>query len=267
LVTGCRNTAGPPAQEKVVIRLATTTSTVATGLLDFLLPAFEQETGIHVDVLAMGTGKALETARRGDCDVVLVHARAAEDQFVASGFGVDRRDVMYNDFIVLGPPGDPARIAGLRDAAEAFRRIAAGGRVFCSRGDDSGTHEKEKELWQAAGIKPQGAWYQQTGQGMGETLIIAGQKQGYVLADRGTYVAFRGKVELKVLVEGDRRLVNPYGIIAVNPARHGHVNHQAARRLIDWITSPTGRRLITEFTREGEQLFFPTSAPGPDKEG
>jgi tungstate transport system substrate-binding protein len=263
LVTGCRNTAGPPAQEKVVIRLATTTSTVATGLLDFLLPAFERETGIHVDVLAMGTGKALETARRGDCDVVLVHARAAEDQFVASGFGVDRRDVMYNDFIVLGPPGDPARIAGLRDAAEAFRRIAAGGCVFCSRGDNSGTHEKEKELWQAAGITPQGAWYQQTGQGMGETLIIAGQKQGYVLADRGTYVAFRGKVELKVLVEGDGRLLNPYGIIAVNPARHGHVNYQATRRLIDWITSPTGRRLITEFTRDGEQLFFPTSAPSP----
>jgi len=253
---GCKTKAEP---QKVTIRLATTTSTENSGLLDYLLPAFERETAIHVQVLAMGTGQALQVARNGDCDVVLAHARKAEDEFVAAGFGVDRRDVMYNDFIVLGPGSDPAKIAGLKDAAEAFRRIAAAKSVFCSRGDASGTHQKEKDIWRVCAIQPQGQWYQETGKGMGETLIVADQKRGYVLSDRGTFIAFRRKVDLRVLVEGDPALTNPYGIIAVNPAKCPHVNHEAARKLIDWLTSSTGQRMIAEFRLEGEQLFFPWS--------
>jgi tungstate transport system substrate-binding protein len=262
---GCRGAKAPAPPEKTTIRLATTTSTENSGLLGRLLPAFEARTGIHVDVLAMGTGQALQVARNGDCDVVLVHARKAEDEFVAAGFGVDRRDVMYNDFVIVGSAEDPARVAGMSSAAEAFRRVAAARAVFCSRGDASGTHQKEKELWSAAGVMPTGAWYQETGRGMGETLIVADQKRAYALTDRGTFIAFRKKTELKVLVEGDPALANPYGIIAVNPARHRHVKYEAARKLVDWLVSPAGQRMIADFTVDGERLFFPVAVAATSK--
>ncbi len=248
-----------------VIRLATTTSTENSGLLGFLLPEFKKETGIEVQVLAMGSGKALKTAERGDCDVVLAHDRKLEDAFVASGVGIDRRDVMFNDFVILGPKADPAKLAGLTDAVEAFGRIAKSGAGFCSRGDASGTHEKEKDLWRAAGLTPKDAWYMELGQGMGETLITANQKLAYVLADRGTYIAFRKKIELQVLVSGDLRLKNPYGIIAVNPAKHPHAKYDDAKKLIDWITSPAGQKKIAEFKVDNEQLFFPWPAEATTK--
>lgn len=256
-VVGCREDG--PSAEPVTIRLATTTSTENSGLLDVLLPAFKRETGITVQVISMGTGKALRTAANGDCDVVLVHARAAEDQFVADGHGVNRRDVMYNDFALLGPTGDPAKVRETGTAAEALQRIAAAKATFCSRGDDSGTHKKEMSLWQTAGIAPpDGAWYQETGQGMGATLTVATEKQAYVLTDRGTYVAYRGKLDLTVLCEGDKALHNPYGVIAVNPKQHPHVNHGAVMKFIDFLTGPTGQKLLGEYTVDGEVLFHPS---------
>ena len=258
VVAGCREE-GQPA-ETVTIRLATTTSTENSGLLDVLLPAFKAESGITVQVMSMGTGKALRTAANGDCDVVLVHARPAEDQFVADGHGVNRRDVMYNDFVLLGPPADPASVGGAATAAEGLQRIVAAKATFCSRGDDSGTHKKEMSLWVAAGTeKPDGPWYQETGQGMGATLTVANEKQAYVLADRGTYIAYRGKMDLTVLCEGDPSLHNPYGVIAVNPKQHPHVNHDAAMKFIDFLTGPTARKLIGEYTVDGEVLFHPNA--------
>jgi len=253
---GCREDGR--SSEPVTIRLATTTSTENSGLLDVLLPAFERQTGIVVQVMSMGTGKALRTAANGDCDVVLVHARAAEEKFVANGHGVNRRDVMYNDFVLLGPAGDPAKVRGAATAAEALQRIAASKVTLCSRGDESGTHKKEMSLWQAAGIaQPDGAWYQETGQGMGATLTVANEKQAYVLADRGTYIAYRGKLGLAVLCEGDAALHNPYGVIAVSPEQHPHVNFNAAMKFIEFLTGPTGQEIIGTYRVEGEVLFHP----------
>ena len=256
---GCRETPqGASRRETVTIRLATTTSTENSGLLDVLLPAFNRETGITVQVMSMGTGKALRTAANGDCDVVLVHARSAEEKFVADGHGVNRRDVMYNDFVLLGPARDPAKVRGAGTAAKALQRIATAKATFCSRGDDSGTHKKEMSLWQAANIaQPDGAWYQETGQGMGATLTVANEKQAYLLVDRGTYIAYRGKLELTVLCEGDAALHNPYGVIAVNPAQHEHVNVDAAMKFIDFLTSPTGQEIIGTYRVDGEILFHP----------
>jgi tungstate transport system substrate-binding protein len=241
------------------LKLATTTSTADTGLLDALLPAFETLYGVKVDVIAVGTGKALKIAENGDVDVVLVHARSLEMAFVANGYGVDRRDVMYNDFVVVGPREDPAEIAGAKDAAEAFRRIAARPAPFVSRGDESGTHQKEKEVWAKSGMTPQGSWYLEVGQGMGATLQITDEKKGYCLTDRGTYVAVKEKLDLVILVEHDPMLFNPYGIIAVNPAKWPHVQYDTARKLIDWITSPEGQKLIAGYTRYGERLFTPSA--------
>lgn len=247
------------AQPSQAIRLSTTTSTENSGLLRQLLPAFEARTGTKVHVIAVGTGKALELGRNGDVDVTLVHARALEDRFVAEGWGIDRRDVMYNDFIVVGPLADPARIKGSKDVIDAFRRIAAAGARFISRGDNSGTDVMEKGYWTQAGVKPRGASYVSAGLGMGEVLNMAAEMRAYTLTDRATYGAYKARTGLAIAVEGDRRMYNPYGIIAVNPARHPGVNYEGATRLIEWITSPEGQARIAAFKPAGEQLFFPAA--------
>ena len=245
-----------PVRAEERLRMSTTTSTENSGLLSVLLPPFERKYDCKVDVVAVGTGKALKLGEAGDVDVVFVHARTLEDKFVASGFGVNRRDVMYNDFVLLGPAGDPAGVGKAKSAPDAFRAIAAKGSPFISRGDDSGTHQKEKEVWASAGIAPRGAWYVEAGQGMGEVITMATEKRGYTLSDRGTYIAFRKKTDLVVLRQGDRNLWNPYGIIAVNPKKHVHVNYDAAMKLIDFVTGPQGRSLIAGFKVDGEPLFF-----------
>jgi len=245
-----------PARAEDRLRMSTTTSTENSGLLSVLLPPFEKKHGCKVDVVAVGTGKALKLGEAGDVDVVFVHARTLEDKFVASGFGVDRRDVMYNDFVVVGPPDDPAGVRKMQGAPEAFRAISSKESPFISRGDESGTHQKEKEIWVSAGIVPRGAWYIEAGQGMGEVLTMAAQKRGYALADRGTYIAFRKKTDLAVLRQGDRNLWNPYGIIAVNPKKHAHVKYDLAMKLVDFVTGPEGRSLIAGFKVDGEPLFF-----------
>ena len=241
------------------IRMSTTTSTEASGLLPFLLPVFEAQCQCKVRVIAVGTGKALEIGKNGDVDVVLVHARQAEDKFVADGHGVSRRDVMYNDFIIVGPDGDPAGIAGMKDALEAMKRLQENGATFISRGDNSGTDQMEKSYWQALGVTPRGSWYVSAGLGMGEVLTMAAEKRAYTLADRATYGAYRSRIGLAILVEGDSRMFNPYGIIAVNPQRHPGANFQGAIDLINWITSADGQRRIADYKVIGEQLFFPAA--------
>jgi tungstate transport system substrate-binding protein len=251
------------AQDARVLRLSTTTSTENSGLLTYLLPSFEQKTGIKVNVISVGTGKALELGKNGDVDVTLVHARELEDKFVADGWGIDRRDVMYNDFIVAGPTADPAGVKGGHDVIAAFRKIASGNARFISRGDNSGTDFMEKKYWQEAGTKPAGANYVSAGLGMGEVLNMAAEMNAYTLTDRATYGAYKAKTGLAVLVEGDKRMFNPYGIIAVNPERHKSanrgINYAGAKQLIDWITSAEGQAKIAAFKPEGEQLFFPSA--------
>jgi tungstate transport system substrate-binding protein len=241
------------------IRLSTTTSTENSGLLAHLLPAFEAKAGLRVHVISVGTGKALELAKNGDVDVTLVHARAAEDKFVADGHGVDRRDVMYNDFIVVGPASDPAKVSGGRDVIAAFGKIAGSSARFISRGDNSGTDLMEKSYWKAAGTVPSGARYVSAGLGMGEVLNMAAELQAYTLTDRATYGAYKAKTGLAVLVEGDPKMFNPYGIIAVNPARHPGINYKGALQLVQWITSPEGQARIASFRPAGQQLFFPAA--------
>jgi len=241
------------------LKLATTTSTENSGLLGVLLPPFEEKYGIKVDVIAVGTGKALALGENGDVDVVLVHARAAEDKFIEEGYGVNRRDVMFNDFIILGPANDPAEIKGESNVTLALKRISDRKAYFVSRGDDSGTHKKEKSLWQIANITPDGAWYMEAGQGMGATLQIANEKQAYVLCDRGTFIAYKNKVELVILSEGDALLFNPYGIMVVNPARYLQVKYIEAMQLIAWVTSIEGQKIIREYKIEGEILFYPVA--------
>lgn len=239
------------------ITVASTTSTEQSGLFDHILPIFTRETGIRVRVVALGTGQALDMARRGDADVVLVHDRAAEDKFVADGFGLLRRPVMANDFVLIGPAADPARVAGTADVAEALRRIAAAQAPFASRGDRSGTHAAELRMWEIAGVKPAGAWYRELGQGMGPTLNTAAAMGAYVLADRGTWLSFQNRQTLRIVVEGDRRLFNPYGVIVVNPARHPHVKLAEAQAFADWITGPAGAAAISSYRINGQPLFFP----------
>jgi tungstate transport system substrate-binding protein len=237
--------------------MATTTSTENTGLLGVLLPAFEKQCGCRVDVIAVGTGAALKLGESGDVDVVFVHARQLEDRFVAAGYGVGRRDVMYNDFVILGPADDPASVRRASTAAEAFMWIAAKQVPFVSRGDDSGTYQKERELWQAAGIKPVGNWYQMVGQGMGEVILMATEKRAYTLADRGTYNAFRnGKTDLKILFQGEKGLFNPYGVIAVNPNRFPHVKYQLAMEFIEFVTGHDGQAIIANYKVNGDPIFF-----------
>jgi tungstate transport system substrate-binding protein len=247
-----------PARAGERLRMSTTTSTENSGLLSVLLPPFEKKYDCKVDVVAVGTGKALKLGEAGDVDVVFVHARKLEDKFVANGFGVDRRDVMYNDFVIVGPRDDPAGVGKTQNAPEAFRGISAKGSPFISRGDESGTHQKEKEIWASAGIVPKGSWYIEAGQGMGEVLTMATEKRGYTLSDRGTYIAFRKKTDLVVLRQGDNNLWNPYGIIAVNPRKFPHAKYALALKLIDFVTGPEGRALISGYKVDGEQLFFVT---------
>ena len=242
------------------IRLATTTSTENSGLLAALLPAFEKKYGAPVRVIAVGTGQALKLGERGDVDVVLVHARQDEDKFVAAGFGVNRRDVMYNDFILVGPSDDPAGIRGIRHVGEAMKKIHDKGAKFVSRGDESGTHIMERRLWNEEHIVPSvpdGKRYLSAGQGMGAVLTMTGALGAYTLTDRGTFVAYKSRIGLDILVEGDPRLANPYGIIAVNPKRHPDINFNGAMALVEWITSAEGLKLIASFKVNGEQLFFP----------
>jgi tungstate transport system substrate-binding protein len=242
--------------------LQSTTSTQNSGLLDAILPEFTQSTGIEVRVVAVGTGQAIKNARNGDGDVLLVHSRAAEEAFVAEGWGVERHDVMFNDFVIAGPQADPAGIAGMSDVTEALKKIAGAQATFISRGDDSGTHKKERALWREAGIDvaaQSGAWYRETGSGMGASLNMAAASDAYLLTDRATWLAFKNRASLKILVEGDKRLFNPYGVILVNPARHPRVKAAAGQTFIDWLTGPDGQAAIGAFKIDGQQLFFPNT--------
>jgi tungstate transport system substrate-binding protein len=251
------------AQDKSIV-VASTTSTQDSGLFGYILPKLKEKTGIDVKVIAQGTGQALDTARRGDADVVLVHAKAQEVKFVADGFGVKRFDVMYNDFVVIGPKSDPAKIKGGKDVIAAFKGIAHKGAPFVSRGDKSGTHSAELKLWKAAELDPAASkpsWYREIGQGMGAALNTAGGMGGYVLSDRGTWISFKNKGDLEIVVEGDNRLFNQYGIILVNPAKHPHVKADLGQRFIDWVLSAEGQNAIKSYKIHGQQLFFPNAAP------
>lgn len=239
------------------LRLATTTSTDNSGLLRAILPIFEHQHGIKVHVVPVGTGKALKLAENGDVDLVLVHDRRAEDAFVANGYGIHRRDVMYNDFVLVGPANDPAHLRGGRDVLQALRRIASQSARFVSRGDDSGTDRMEQSYWQALGIAPKNAsWYVAAGLGMGEVLTMSGEMQAYTLSDRATYATYRARTGLEILVQGDPRMFNPYGVIAVNPQRYPDIRFADAMALIEWLTSAAGRSSISAFRPNGEQLFF-----------
>ena len=246
----------PLVWSQQVIRLSTTTSTDNSGLLPYLLPKFEARTGSKVNVIAVGTGKALELAKNGDVDVTLVHARPSEDKLVAAGDGVNRRDVMYNDFIVVGPAADPAGIRGSRDVRAALKKIVESRVRFISRGDNSGTDQMEKAYWKQVGSQPQGASYVAAGLGMGEVLNMAAELNAYTLTDRATYSAYKAKTGLVIAVEGDPNMFNPYGIIAVNPARHPGVNFKGAMQLIEWITGDEGQKAIAGFRVDGQQVFF-----------
>ncbi len=247
-----------------VVRLATTTSTYDSGLLDYLLPVFEKDNNVKVEVLAKGTGEAIALGERGDVDVILVHARSAEDEFVADGHGVNRRDVMYNDFVLLGPATDPAGIVGGNDAAAALQKVAAANASFVSRGDNSGTHKKELALWIAAGVETRGTGYKEAGLGMGDALNMANETQSYVLADRATYLAWKDKVDLQVAVEGDERMFNSYGVIAVNPDTHKGANYELAMKFVEFMTSENGQQMIGEFGKDqcGQALFIPSYQGG-----
>lgn len=254
-----------PALAEDFITVASTTSTENSGLFGYILPMFRDKTGIEVRVIAQGTGQALETARRGDADVVFVHARAQEEKFVAEGWGVQRFDVMYNDFVLVGPSDDPAGTRGAKGAAEAFKAVAdkgtAGGASFASRGDDSGTHVAEKKLWAAAGVDPVGqSWYLETGSGMGATLNTAAQVPAYALTDRGTWLSFENRGPLDITFEGDKVLFNPYGVILVNAEKHPHVKTEAGQAFIDWLISDEGQAAINSYKINGQQLFFADAA-------
>jgi tungstate transport system substrate-binding protein len=245
------------------ITVASTTSTEQSGLFGHLLPIFERQTGIKVRVVALGTGQALDVARRGDCDVVFVHAKAAEEQFLAEGHGVKRYPVMYNDFVLVGPKSDPARIGSGRDIVLALKKLEAAKAPFVSRGDRSGTHIAELALWQAAGIdidKAKGPWYRDTGQGMGPALNTAASMGAYILSDRGTWLAFKNRGDLAILVEGDKRLFNQYGVMLVDPHKHPSVKKELGQQFIDWVISAAGQNAIADFRIGGEQLFYPNAA-------
>jgi len=240
-----------------ILKLATTTSTENSGLLKVILPDFKKTTGHQVYVIAVGTGKALHMGEVGDVDVVLVHSRKAEDKFVAAGHGVNRRSVMYNDFIIVGPENDPAGILNERDSVKALKKISKTKNLFISRGDDSGTNKKERFLWKQAGIKPAGQWYREAGQGMGKVLQISSELSAYTLTDRGTWLSAQQKSSLKILVQGDKRLFNPYGVIAVNPDKYHDINYPAAMEFIAWLTSPKIQQAISHYTINNNVLFTP----------
>ena len=241
------------------IKMATTTSTENSGLLKVLLPKYEAKCNCKVNVISVGTGKAMELGKNGDVDVVLVHAREAEDKFVAEGSGVNRKDVMYNDFILVGPKSDPSGVKAQKDVVGAFKLLSAGKSRFISRGDNSGTDQMEKSYWKQAGVTPAGNWFVSAGVGMGEVLTMAGEMQGYTLSDRATYAAYRAKTGLDIVLAGDTKMFNPYGIIAVNPKKYPGLNYDGAMDLINWITSPDGQKTIADFKVSGEQMFFPSA--------
>jgi tungstate transport system substrate-binding protein len=259
--------AGTPAdaQDKSII-VASTTSTQDSGLFGHILPLFKAKTGIDVKVVAQGTGQALDTGRRGDADVLFVHAKAPEEKFVADGFGVKRYPVMYNDFVLIGPKSDPAGIKGMSDVAKTLQAIKAKEAPFISRGDRSGTHIAELDLWKAAGIdigKEKGPWYKEIGQGMGAALNTASAANAYVLADRGTWLSFKNRGDLDILVAGDKRLFNQYGVILVNPEKHPHVKKDLGQAFINWLVSPEGQKAIADYKINGQELFFPNAnVPG-----
>ena len=258
--------AEPAAAEDRFIVVQSTTSTRNSGLYDHILPMFTGKTGIEVRVVAVGTGQAIRNAANGDGDVLLVHARAAEERFVADGHGVARYDLMYNDFVVVGPPADPAGVAGMTDAVAALAKIAAAGAPFASRGDDSGTHKAELGLWQEAGVDVEaasGGWYRETGSGMGTTLNIGIGMGAYVMTDRATWISFGNKGTHRIVVEGDPRLFNQYGVIQVNPERHPDVKAEPGRRFVEWILSEEGQGAIASFRVDGRQLFFPNAGRRP----
>ena len=250
------------AEDKFII-VQSTTSTEQSGLFGHLLPLFQDKTGIEVRVVAVGTGQAIKNARNGDGDVLFVHAKPDEEQFVADGEGVKRFDVMYNDFVIVGPKGDPAGVAGMTDVTAALQKIAAAGAPFASRGDDSGTHKAELKLWQAAGVDAKaasGTWYRETGSGMGPTLNTAAGMNAYALTDRGTWLSFQNRGDLDVLVQGDAKLFNQYGVILVNPEKHPNVKADLGQQFVDWLISPEGQKAIAEYKIGGEQLFFPNAS-------
>jgi tungstate transport system substrate-binding protein len=239
--------------------MSTTTSTENSGLLTYLLPMFESKTKDKVQVISVGTGKALELAKNGDVDVTLVHARSSEDKFVADGHGVNRQDVMYNDFIIVGPTSDPAGIKGSKDVLASMKKIVDSKAKFISRGDNSGTDQMEKAYWKEVGVKPEGSAYVSAGLGMGEVLTMAGELQGYTLTDRATYGAYRAKTGLIIAVQGDKKMFNPYGVIAVNPAKYKDINYKGAEQFINYLTSPEGQKRIASYKIDGEQVFFPSA--------
>ncbi|MDR1395584.1 MAG: extracellular solute-binding protein [Deltaproteobacteria bacterium] len=260
----------PAALAQEVIKMSTTTSTQDSGLLEVLLPEFTKDTGIEVQVLAKGTGAAIRDGADGNVDVIFVHDPEREEQFVADGLGTERYKVMHNDFVIVGDPSDPAKIKGLKSALEAFKAIAASKSEFISRGDDSGTHAKEVAVWKATGLpmkdkSPEGEWYLSIGQGMGKTLIMAAEKKAYALTDRGTYIAQKYGAQtptsLEILVEGDEILFNPYGVIPVNPAKHPHVKHEAAKKFAGWLVSEKGQKTIANYQLSGRQVFYPDAIP------
>jgi len=240
-----------------ILRMSTTTSTENSGLLSALNPLFEKVYDVRLDVIAVGTGKALRLGENGDVDVVFVHAPAAELKFVKNGYGIDRKAVMHNDFVLVGPKANPAQINASQPTTEALKRIAETQSAFISRGDDSGTHKKEKSLWQQTGIEPGGSWYSAVGQGMGAVLTIANEKQAYTLTDRGTYIVLKDKIDLVIVNEGDAALFNPYHIMAVNPAMHAHARYDLSKKYIEFVTGNEGQALIGAYKKKGEQLFYP----------
>ncbi len=255
--------AAPLVLAQNFITVASTTSTEQSGLFKHMLPVFRKKTGIEVRVVALGTGQALDMARRGDADVVFVHAKSAEEKFIAEGHGVKRLPVMYNDFVLIGPKSDPARVAGGKDITAALQKIKSASATFVSRGDRSGTHMAELALWKQSGIDiaaDKGPWYRDTGQGMGPALNSASSMGGYILADRGTWISFKNRGDLAILVEGDKRLFNQYGVILVNPAKHGHVKRKMGQAFIDWLVSREGQKAIADYKIGGEQLFFPNAS-------
>ena len=252
----------PAKAADTFITVSSTTSTEQSGLFNFILPIFTKDSGIAVRVVALGTGQALDMARRGDADVVFVHDKVAEEKFIAEGFGVKRQEVMYNDFVLIGPKDDPAKVAGGKDITEALKKIAAAQASFVSRGDKSGTHAAELRLWKMAGLDlnaVKGPWYKDTGSGMGPALNSAAAMNGYILADRATWLSFKNRQNLGIVVEGDKRLFNQYGVILVNPAKHPHVKVAAGQKFIDWIVSPAGQRAIAAYKIGDDQLFFPNA--------
>ncbi|WP_394241570.1 substrate-binding domain-containing protein [Vibrio astriarenae] len=249
------NSTTATADELPSVRLATTTSTYHSGLLDHLLPEFEKDTGYQVDVIAAGTGKALKMGENGDVDILMTHAPQAEQDFVDAGFGIEPKPLMYNDFILVGPESDPAKVHSLTDVAQAFAQIADQNAVFISRGDDSGTHKKELNLWKSSHLEPEFAGYRSVGQGMGPTLNMSSEMQAYTLTDRGTWLAYQNNLDLIVILEGDERLFNPYQVILVNPERYTGLNEKGAKAFSDWLVNSRGQELINSFRLNGQQLF------------